>query len=87
MPSDLPKICAERARLLREYSDASSAYASGVCQMADSAIAGDEVKANELRRACRAAWETLEQSRIALFRHETDHACDHGADVRSVLDK
>lgn len=81
MPSDLPRICAERARLLREYSDAASAYAGGVRQLADFALAGDEVKTNELRRACRAAWNVAEQSRLALFRHESDHACDRGADV------
>jgi len=84
MPSDLQRICAERARLLREYSDAASAYASGVRQMADFAIAGDEVKASELRRICRTAWDTTEQSRLALYRHESDHACDRGAGVSSL---
>ena len=84
MPSDLPKICEERARLLREYVDAATAYASGVRQMADYVIAGDEVKANELRRMCRSAWDVTEKSRIALYRHEADHACDRGADVSSL---
>jgi len=87
MPSDLPRICAERARLVREYSDAASAYSTGVRQMADLVIAGEEVKANQLRRACRTAWDTAEQSRIALFRHESDHACDRGVDVRSLCDE
>jgi hypothetical protein len=84
MPSDLPKICEERSRLLREYSDAASAYASSVRQMADFVMAGDEVKANELRRAGRTEWDAVEKSRIALYRHEADHACDRGAGVSSL---
>jgi len=79
-------ICQERARLLRKYSDAVSVYAQRVREMADFVIAGEEVRANEARRACRTTWDEAEKSRIALYRHEADHLCDRGAGVPSACD-
>ncbi len=86
MPSDLPTICQERARLLRKYSDAVSGYAQRVREMADFVMAGEEVRASEARRACRTTWDEAEKSRIALYRHEADHLCDRGAGVPSSCD-
>lgn len=68
-------ICQERARLLRKYSDAVSHYAKNVREMADLVISGEEVRANEARRNCRAGWDETEKSRLALYRHEADHSC------------
>jgi hypothetical protein len=76
MPSDPPTICRERVRLLREYSDAAANYSESVREMAEFAIAGREIESNALRRLCREAWDTAESTRVALSRHEADHACD-----------
>jgi hypothetical protein len=84
MPSDLPTIRQERHRLLREYSDAASEYATGVREMADLVISGEEVRANEARRGCRTAWDKAEKTRLALYRHEADHNCSYGAGVRNI---
>jgi hypothetical protein len=86
MPSDLPTICQERARLLRDYSDAATDYAGKVREMVGLAIAGQESESNARRRLCRAAWETAEGSRIALSRHEADHSCDRAGEFRGVED-
>lgn len=76
MPSDLPTICEVRLRLLREYSDAADGYSTTVRQMAELVIAGEEVRASDMRRQCRAAWDLAEKTRLALYRHEADHNCD-----------
>jgi hypothetical protein len=44
--------------------------------MAELAMAGHEIESNAARRLCREAWDTAEISRLALARHEADHACD-----------
>jgi hypothetical protein len=79
-------ICQERARLLRDYSDAVTSYAGKVREMTDLAMAGRESETNAARRLCRAAWDSAEGSRLALSRHEADHACDRAGDFRSVKD-
>jgi hypothetical protein len=84
MPSDLPSICQERARLLRNYSDAVSDYAVSVREMADLALAGEEVRAKETRRVCRTTWDEAEKSRLALYRHEADHNCSSAANLRNI---
>jgi hypothetical protein len=86
MPSDLPMICQERVRLLREYSDAATNYAESVRQMTEFAIAGRETESNAARRMCRVTWETAESSRLALSRHEADHTCDRAGESRGVED-
>jgi hypothetical protein len=83
MPSDLP-ICEERLRLLREYSGAAGSYATSVREMAAFVASGEEVRANEARRICRAAWDEAERSRLALYRHEADHNCSRSASVRNI---
>jgi len=83
MLSDLPTICEERIRLLREYSDAASGYSASVREMAAFVTSGEEVRANEARRTCRAAWDEAERSRLALYRHEADHNCARSANVRN----
>ena len=84
MLSDLPTICEERLRLLREYSDAASGYSASVREMAAFVTSGEEVRANEARRTCRAAWDEAERSRLALYRHEADHNCARSANVRNI---
>ncbi len=84
MPSDLPSICEERLRLLREYSDAASGYSASVRKMAAFVTSGEEVRANDARRMCRTAWDEAEKSRLALYRHEADHNCARSADVRNI---
>ena len=86
MPSDLPPICQERARLLREYKDAAASYAGRVREMAEFATAGQEPETNAARRHCRTAWEIVETSRLALWRHEADHNCDRASEFRGVAD-
>jgi hypothetical protein len=86
MPSDLPTICQERVRLLREYSDAATNYAERVREMAELAITGRESESNAARRLCRAAWDIAESSRLALARHEADHSCDRAGESHSVED-
>jgi hypothetical protein len=86
MPSDLPTICEERVRLLREYSDAASSYSASVREMARFVNSGEEVSANEARRICRAAWDEAEKSRLALYRHEADHNCARSANVRNIFE-
>ena len=84
MPSDLPTICQERARLLRKYSDAVSDYAKSVQEMANFIMSGEEVRANGARRICRTGWDEAEKSRLALYRHEADHSCASAANVRNI---
>jgi len=84
MPSDLPTICEERLRLLREYSDAAMGYSTRVGDLAAWVNAGDEVRANEAQRMCRIARDATEETRLALFRHEADHNCSRGVDVRKI---
>lgn len=84
MPSDLPLICQERVRLLRDYSDAASNYAAVVCEMADLALRGEESESNAARALCRSSWDALETSRLALARHEADHSCDRANNLRSL---
>ena len=84
MLSDLPTICEERLRLLREYSDAASGYSASVREMAAFVTSGEEVRANEARRTCRTAWDEAERSRLALYRHEADHNCARSANVRNI---
>jgi hypothetical protein len=84
MPSDLPTICRERSRLLREYTDAASGYSRSVHEMVELAISGEEVRANEARRVCRTTWDEAEKSRLALYRHEADHHCNRAADMRNL---
>ena len=84
MPSDLPMICQERARLLRKYSDAVSDYARSVREMTELVIAGEEVRANDVRRTCRTGWDDAEKSRLALYRHEADHSCARAANVPNI---
>jgi hypothetical protein len=86
MPSDLPTICQERVRLLREYSDAATNYAESVRHIAELAIAGRGSESNAARRLCRAAWDTAESTRLALSRHEADHACDRAGESCGVED-
>ena len=77
-------ICETRFALLREFADAASAYSAKVHAMADHVFSGDEPRAREARRICRAAWETVEKSRLTLYRHEADHCCDCAVDLRNV---
>jgi hypothetical protein len=84
MPSDLPTICQERLRLLHRYSEAASGYSASVREMAAFVTSGEEVRANEARRTCRAAWDEAEKSRLALYRHEADHNCARSAQMRNV---
>jgi len=86
MPSDLPSICRERVRLLRNYSDAATSYAGKVREMADLAIGGQDHESNSVRALCRSAWDAVESTRLALARHEADHACDRAGNLRSVED-
>jgi hypothetical protein len=86
MPSDPPTICRERVRLLREYSDAATKYAKSVREMVELALAGRESESNAARRLCRAAWDAAESSRLALSRHEADHACDRARESCGVED-
>jgi hypothetical protein len=79
-------ICQERVRLLRNYSDAATNYAGKVREMVEHAIAGRENETNAARRLCRAAWDSVEGSRLALSRHEADHICDRAGDFRKVQD-
>jgi hypothetical protein len=84
MPSDLPTICEERVRLLREYSEAAGSYSASVHEMAALVTSGEEVRANEARRTCRTAWDEAERSRLALYRHEADHNCTRSVNVRNI---
>lgn len=86
MPRDLPPICQERARLLRDYSDSATDYAEKTRLMADLAIAGQETESNAARRLCREAWDLTESARLALSRHEMDHTCDRAGQFRSLTD-
>ena len=86
MPSDPPSICQERSRRLHSYRDAATNYAEKVRELTELAIAGRESESNDARRMCRLAWDTAESSRLALSRHEADHACAQGRDFRSAED-
>jgi len=84
MLRDLPTICEERLRLLREYSDAASSYSASVREMAAFVTSGEEVRANDARRTCRTAWDVAERLRLALYRHEADHNCTRSVNVRNI---
>lgn len=83
MPSDLPTICDERVRLLRDYGDMAAEYARRVREMVQFAVQGQETESSAGRRLCRAAWEAVESSRLLLSRHEADHACDRTGEQTS----
>jgi hypothetical protein len=85
-PRDLAKICEERARLLREYSDAAGVHANRVRELAELVVSGHDQKIGSARLSCRTAWDETEKSRLALYRHEADHECDRRAGVPSVID-
>jgi len=87
MPSDLPPICQERVRLLEQYRDAVTNYADKVREMTELVIAGRESESSAARRLCRTAWDSAESSRLALSRHEADHACAQAGDFRGVKDR
>jgi hypothetical protein len=92
MPSDLTPgdpstICEERARLLREYSNAAGVYSNNVREMAELVMSGQERRVGECRQKCRTAWDQTEKCRLALYRHEADHQCDRGASVSTVSGK
>jgi hypothetical protein len=86
MPSDPSMICEERARLLRDYSDAASTYANHVRELTELILSGQEQGVGQVRVNCRASLENAEKSRLALYRHEADHQCDRGAQVPSICD-
>jgi hypothetical protein len=86
MPSDLPPICQERVRLLRNYSDAATHYAGKVREMAQLAIQGKESESGAVRALCRTAWDAVESTRLVLARHEADHTCDRARNVRGMQD-
>jgi CheY-like chemotaxis protein len=86
MPSGLPSICQERSRLLRQYADAASNYATSVREMAGFVRSGDEVRAGEARRISKMFLEAAEKFRLALYRHEADHTCDRMADLQTVFE-
>jgi CheY-like chemotaxis protein len=52
--------------------------------MAEFVMSGHEVRAGEARRIARTLWDLAEKSRVALYRHEANHACDRMADLRNV---
>jgi hypothetical protein len=76
MSSGLPEICQHRLRLLNDYRETAVKYADAVREMANLAGIGLHSEVAVLRRACRAAWESAEKARLALFRHEADHQCE-----------
>lgn len=86
MPSDLPAICEERLRLLREYADAASEYAARALELAAFVDAGQEVRANEAMRICQTAAKQTEKSRLNLYRHETDHGCARSASTSNIFE-
>jgi hypothetical protein len=86
MPSGLPSICQERSRLLREYAEAASNYATSVGKMAKFVRSGDEVRAGEARRNSKMFLEAAEKFRLALYRHEADHTCDRTAALQTVFE-
>lgn len=78
-------ICEERARLLHSYSAAARTYADRVETLSDLIASGSEQSLGDARRNCRTAWDEVEKSRLALYRHEADHQCDRGAEIPSDL--
>jgi hypothetical protein len=84
--SDASKVCEERARLMRQYSEAASTYAECVRELSELVSSGREQEIGTVRVKCRAALEEAEKSRLALYRHEADHHCDRGAGVPSACD-
>jgi hypothetical protein len=83
MPNDPSKICGERARLLRDHSDAAGRYSDSVRALVDLVFTGQEEPVAAARSKCRTALEETEKSRLALSRHEADHKCDRGAQISS----
>jgi hypothetical protein len=69
-------MCSERRTLLSDYSEAAEAYADCVRKFTDLVGLGLRTEVDVLRRSCRSAWEAAERSRLALYRHETNHGCD-----------
>jgi hypothetical protein len=69
-------LCSERARLLIDYRDAVHRYSERVQDLVE--MVGLEMNADTrpLRRRVREAWETAEQMRNLLQRHEANHFCD-----------
>lgn len=78
-------ICEERAILLRGYAAAARTYADRVETLANLIASGSDPGVGDARRNCRRAWEEVEKSRLALYRHEADHQCDRGAEIPSDL--
>jgi hypothetical protein len=84
MRSDLPLICHERSRLVREYADAASHHATSVREMAEIVRSGDEVRARKARRISRIFFGGGREIPLARYRHEADHSCDRTADLQNI---
>ena len=76
MLGDPPRVCQERFRLIRDYRETARIYADTVRDMTDLVGCGLESEVDLLRRTCKAAWEAVERSRLALYRHEANHSCN-----------
>jgi hypothetical protein len=69
-------VCQDRIRLVADYQETTRTYADIVREMTELIRMGIGAETDLLRRKCRQAWDAAEQARLALSRHEADHACD-----------
>lgn len=76
MVSDRQVACAERLRLVHDYSETTRIYADLVREMTGLIGCGLESEVDLLRRSCKIAWDAAERARLALFRHEANHSCN-----------
>lgn len=69
-------ICPERSKLLIEYRNSVRDYSKYVSELVETVGLELDADLATLRRKIRDANEVSENSRIALYRHESDHFCD-----------
>lgn len=70
------RACPERLRRVCRLGDAVRSYAEMVGILYDLVGSGLHSEVQTLQRKCRQAWQTVEEERLALYRHEANHGCD-----------
>ena len=72
-------VCPERLRLMNEFNEGLQSYAKLVEQSLNLLESGQKAELDALRKTARLAWGNVEEARLAVYRHETQHGCDRGS--------
>ncbi len=68
-------ICEERARLLRESTDAVSVFAAALFKLSEVMEGANDTAFEEMRTRAEAARERMERAKNNIARHKAIHGC------------